>query len=54
MGTKQSVQFVVAVDEPKAKIQAEITRLERLARKETQPKKKFELVQKINKLKEKG
>lgn len=43
-----SLEQQIAVDEQKAKIQAEIDRLERLARKETQPKKKFELVQKIN------
>lgn len=33
------------------KLKKEIDRLEKLARKESQPKKKFELVQKINKLK---
>lgn len=33
------------------KLKKEIERLEKLARKETQPKKKFELVQQINKLK---
>ncbi len=41
----------IAVDEQKAKLQKEISRLEKLARAEKQPKKKFELVQKINKLK---
>lgn len=35
----------------RAKLDKEIARLEKLARKETQPKKKFELVQKINELK---
>lgn len=41
----------IAVDEQKAKLQKEISRLEKLARAEKQPKKKFEFVQKINKLK---
>ena len=41
----------IAVDEHRAKVQKEIARLEKLARKETQPKKKFELVQRINDLK---
>ena len=41
----------IAADEQKAKLQKEISRLEKLARAEKQPKKKFELVQKINKLK---
>lgn len=41
----------IAVDEQKTKLQKEILRLEKLARAEKQPKKKFELVQKINKLK---
>lgn len=41
----------IAVDAQKAKLQKEISRLEKLARAEKQPKKKFELVQKINKLK---
>lgn len=41
----------IAVNEQKAKLQKEISRLEKLARAERQPKKKFELVQKINKLK---
>ena len=35
-------------------IAKEITRLEKLARKEAQPKRKFELVKKISELKEKG
>ncbi len=42
----------IVVNEQRAKLQKEIERLEKLARKETQPKKKFELVQKIKKLKE--
>ena len=39
----------LSVNESKAKLSAEIDRLEQLARKEIQPKKKFELVQKIQK-----
>ena len=46
-----SLEQQIAVNEQRAKIQAEIDKLEKLARKETQPKKKFELVQKINELK---
>ena len=46
-----SLEQQIAADEHRAKIQKEIARLEKLARKETQPKKKFELVQKINELK---
>lgn len=41
----------IAANEQKAKLQKEISRLEKLARAEKQPKKKFELVQQINKLK---
>ena len=41
----------IAVDEQKAKLQKEIDRLTKLAKKEKQPKKKFELVQQIQKLK---
>lgn len=41
----------IEVDEHRAKVQKEIDRLEKLARKETQPKKKFELVQRINEMK---
>lgn len=41
----------IAADEQRAKIQKEIDRLTRLAKKEKQPKKKFELVQKINAIK---
>lgn len=43
----------IAVNEQKTKLQKEISRLEKLARAEKQPKKKFELVKKINKLKAK-
>ena len=46
-----SLEQQIAADEHRAKVQKEIDKLERLARKETQPKKKFELVQKINELK---
>lgn len=41
----------IAADEQQAKLQKEIARLEKLARAEKQPKKKFELVQQINKMK---
>lgn len=41
----------IIIDEKKAKLQKKITRLEKKARTEKQPKKKFELVQEINKLK---
>lgn len=40
----------IAVDDQRAKIEKEIARLEKQARAEKQPKKKFELVQKIRKL----
>ena len=42
----------IAVDEQRTKIQKEIDRLTKLAKNEKQPKKKFELVQRINKLKQ--
>ena len=45
-----SLEEQIAIDERRAKLQAEIDRLEKLARKETQPKKKFELVQRIQSL----
>lgn len=41
----------IAIDDKKAKLEKEIARLERQARNEKQPKKKFELVQQVNKLK---
>ena len=50
---------IVLIDEQRAaaaqreKLQKEIARLERLARAERQPKKKFELVQHIQKLRKK-
>ena len=43
----------IAADEQQAKLQKEIARLEKLARAEKQPKKKFEIVQQINTLKNK-
>ena len=46
-----SLEEQIAVDEERSKIQKEIDRLEALARKEKQPKKKFELVQQIQKMK---
>ena len=46
-----SLEEQIAVEEERAKIQKEIARLEALARKEKQPRKKFELVQQIQKLK---
>ena len=47
----RSLDEQIAADEQKAKLEKEIARLERQARKEKQPKKKFELVQEIKKLK---
>ena len=41
----------IAVDEQRRKIQKEIDRLTKLAKNEKQPKKKFELVQKLNEIK---
>lgn len=43
----------IAVDEQKQKLQKEIDKLANMAKKEKQPKKKFEIVQQINKLKQK-
>lgn len=45
-----SLDEQIAADEQKAKLEKEITRLERMARNEKQPKKKFELVQQIKEL----
>ena len=42
----------IAVDEQRMKIQKKIDRLIKLAKKEKQPKKKFELAQQINKFKQ--
>ena len=41
----------LALDDQRIKLEKEIARLEKLARAEKQPKKKFELVQRINNLK---
>lgn len=46
-----SLDEQIAADEQKAKLEKEIARLEKQARNEKQPKKKFELVQMIKKLK---
>ena len=46
-----SIDEQIAADEEKDKIQKEIARLEKQARAENQPKKKFDLVQQIKKLK---
>ena len=42
----------IAIDDKKARLEKEISRLEKQARNEKQPKKKFELVQLINKHKQ--
>lgn len=46
-----TVDEQIIIDEEKAKLQKEINRLEKLARAERQPRKKFELVQQIKQLK---
>lgn len=46
-----SLDEQIAADEQKAKLEKEIARLEKQARNEKQPKKKFELVQEIKRLK---
>ena len=46
-----SLDEQIAADEQKEKAEREIARLERMARNEKQPKKKFELVQEIKRLK---
>ena len=53
MDEGNSIDEQIAVDEQRAKLLKEIDRLEKLARAEKQPKKKFELVQEINRLKAK-
>lgn len=45
IGQGRTLDEQIAVDEKRAKLQKEIDRLEKLARAEKQPKKKFELVQ---------
>lgn len=47
-----SLGETIALNEKREKLQKEIARLEKLARAEKQPKKKFEIVQELNKLKE--
>ena len=49
--TGNTLDQQIAIDEQRAKLKKEIARLEKLAWAEKQPKKKFELVQKINSLK---
>ena len=51
---ENTLEQQIVVNEQQEKLKKEIERLEKLARKETQPKKKFELVQQIKKLKEKN
>ena len=51
MNEGNTIDEQIAVDEQRAKLLKEIDRLKKLARAEKQPKKKFELVQQINKLK---
>ena len=51
MQTGNTLNQQIAIDEQRAKLEKEIARLEKLAWAEKQPKKKFELVQKINSLK---
>ena len=50
--TGNTLDQQIAIDEQRAKLKKEIARLEKLAWAEKQPKKKFALVQKVNKLKE--
>ena len=47
----KTVDEQVAIERQQKKVDAQIAKLEAMARKEKQPKKKFELVQKINELK---
>ena len=49
--TGNTLDQQIAIDEQRAKLEKEIARLEKLAWAEKQPKKKFELVQRINILK---
>ena len=42
--------FTIEINEKRQKLEKEIAKLEKQARAEKQPKKKFELVQKINNL----
>ena len=43
----------ISIDEQRSKLQKEIARLEKLARAEKQPKKKFEIFNEVNRLKQK-
>ena len=51
MEAGNTLEEQIALDEQKAKLKKEIEKLEKQARAEKQPKKKFELVQKINQFK---
>lgn len=51
MQSGNTLEQQIALDEQRAKMEKEIARLEKLARAEKQPKKKFELVQRISLLK---
>lgn len=51
IGVGNTLDEQIELDEKKARLQKEIERLEKAARAEKQPKKKFELVQRINKMK---
>ena len=52
MDQSNTLDEQIAVDEQRMKIQKEIDRLTKAAKNEKQPKKKFELAQQINKLKQ--
>ena len=47
IGKGKTLDEQIAIDESRQKIEKEIDRLEKLARAERQPKKKYELVQRI-------
>lgn len=51
--TGNTLEQQIAIDEQRAKLEKEIARLEELAWAEKQPKKKFEIAQKINELRRK-
>ena len=53
MQSGNTLEQQITQDEQRVKLEKEIARLEKLARAEKQPKKKFELVQKINRLRSK-
>ena len=50
MQTGNTLDQQIAENDRKARLQKEIARLEKLARAEKQPRKKFELVQRIKKM----